>query len=277
VKEVSSDLVRAGHFALGLTVGVLSAVILLIAVDMLQLGSFWDTAFAGAIIGAVIAGGISVAGQLVVIARSEQATSIALRLQERTKLERLLTRIVRTISTLAQVKEHIESSNPTDIVTLARLPPITKPLAIGDIPERVPEELIGVALQLSDRSFFNALNALDSNLSNFSWLHRKYEACANTMIENLRGSEGIKFENGVYSGFGNLDIRHYYELQDIWKHYVDSTYCGLVFAKRVGDLVVRHLMVRHGVDLRFSDRISSSEWKELFESVDVGDFVDDLR
>jgi hypothetical protein len=277
VKSRSPNLLNGGLFALGLTVGLLLTVVVLIAADILNLIPFEDSAFTGAIIGALIAGLIGILGQLLLMAQSEVISDRARKAEERVKLEKLLNRIVRTLSVLAQVKSLIESSQPRDLITLYSLPPITKPLRINNIPDRIPEELIAVALSLSDRKLFNLLNVLDTILANFAWIHNRYEASVDRFLENIKKGSEIKFEDGAYSGHGRIDIREYHEIEDIWKHYIDSTYGGLVVSKRLGDMVVDYLSNRHNVNLSFSDRITPSDWKVLFDSVDVGEFELDME
>jgi hypothetical protein len=277
VKGTVSRFLQGGLFALGFTSGLIFTLLVLISADILDLIPFEDSAFTGAIIGALVAGLIGIAGQLLMMAQSEVSAERAKKYEERVKLEKLLNRAVRTISVLAQVRTQIESSHPKDIVTLRTLAPITKPLRINDIPDRFPEDLVTVSLTLSDRKLFNLLNVLDSCLANFSWVHRLYEERVDRFMANIRNSPEMKFEDGAYSGSGTLDLRDYHEIQDIWSHYVDSAYAGLVFSKKLGDTIVGYLRSRHGVDLDFSDRISAAEWKTLFESVDVGEFALDLE
>ncbi len=272
-----SGLLQGGLFALGFTAGLIATLLVLITADILDLIPFEDSAFTGAIIGAVVAGLIGIAGQLLMMAQAELNSERDKRTEERAKLERLLNRAVRMISMLAQVRDHIESVRPSDIVSFRSLAPITKPLRINDIPDRLPEDLLSVSLSLSDRRMFNILNVLDSSLANFSWAHRLYEKRVDEFMEKIRSAPSIKFDDGVYSGTGSLDIREYHEIQDIWSHYIDAAYGGLVFSKKLGQSIVRHLKLRHGVDLDFSDRISEGEWKVLFESVEVGDFEQDLN
>lgn len=42
-------------------------------------------------------------------------------------------------------------------------------------------------------------------------------------------------------------------------------------------MVVDYLSNRHNVNLSFSDRITPSDWKVLFDSVDVGEFELDME
>jgi hypothetical protein len=288
VRGTISGLLKGGLFGLGFTVGMILTLIVLVAADVLDLIPFEDSAFTGAIIGALIAGIIGIAGQLLMMAQAEIISDRAriadervkherLMADERVKLEMLLNRAVRMISVLAQVRAQIESAQPKDIITLGSLSPITKPIRINDIPDRFPEDLITVSLSLSDRKLFNILNVLDSILANFGWIHRTYEHSVDEFITKIKSGSEIKFEDGAYSGHGTLDIREYHEIQDVWQHYVDSTYSGLVFSKKLGEIVVNYLRERHGVNLDFSDRISPDEWRILFDSVDVGEFGLDLE
>ena len=83
-------LLRAGLFALGVTFGFTITVISMIAMDFFDIIPFEDSAFTGAIVGALIAGVIGVSGQLLLLSQTEISTEKARKLDERAKLEKLL-------------------------------------------------------------------------------------------------------------------------------------------------------------------------------------------
>ncbi|MGY9047323.1 MAG: hypothetical protein ACKVKF_09740 [Rhodobacterales bacterium] len=260
-----------GSLALGVLVGFLCALFLLLGLGYFQLIPFEDSAFLGAIVGAIIAGTIGVAGQLLVLWQNEQSQEIERSLVERAKIEVLLSRIVRIISTLAQVREHLESNDPFDNIVLGDLQPLMKPLKINDLPQRFSPEEITLSLALSDRKLCNLLNVLDSIIGNFLWSQREYEEKVSDFLIEVRSQGDLGYAEGKFSGFGSVDLPKHHELIDLQKHHIDSAYSGLVIAKDVSDILVQYLKIRHNVDLAFSDRLSKEDWASLRDAVDLGE------
>ena len=230
----------------------------------------------GAVVGAIIAGGIGIAGQLLVIVQGEIKFENEARLLEKAKLEALLGRVVRIISTFAQVRTHLESTDHSDNIVFSELQMLPKPLKINDLPAKFSSAELTVPLGMSDRRFFNLLNVLDSIIGNFVWAHREYEAKVEVFLLDLQGADKMRFIEGKFSGYGQVNMVHYHVLKDLSENTIDSVYPGLVVAKRISEILVDHLRERHGVNLSFSDRISTEDWQTLFESVDLGDFGEDI-
>jgi len=271
-----SGLRSGGSLALGIVVGALGSLVLLFILEWFEIVPFNDPAVSGAVFGAIIAGGIGVAGQLLVMAKNDLQMRDSLKMAERVKLENMLSRILRTISVLAQVRTHIESNDPFDNLILGSAPLLMKPLKVNQLPEEFTGDDLALPLQLSDRKFYNLVNVLDSILSNFRWTHAEYEKRMEAYLQKLEKSGQLNFTEGKFEGSGLISLPEYYKLKDLQEHHIQSVYPGLVISKTLLDIVINYLARRHAVDFSWSTRITRTEWAELFEAVDVGDFADDL-
>jgi len=271
-----SGLRSGGSLALGIVVGALGSLVLLFILEWFEIVPFNDPAVSGGVFGAIFAGGIGVAGQLLVMAKNDLQMRDSLKMAERVKLENMLSRILRTISVLAQVRTHIESNDPFDNLILGSAPLLMKPLKVNQLPEEFTGDDLALPLQLSDRKFYNLVNVLDSILSNFRWTHAEYEKRMEAYLQKLEKSGQLNFTEGKFEGSGLISLPEYYKLKDLQEHHIQSVYPGLVISKTLLDIVINYLARRHAVDFSWSTRITRTEWAELFEAVDVGDFADDL-
>lgn len=270
------DLRSGGELAVGIIIGFASGLLLLLGLGIFDVIPFKDTAFTGAILGALLAGAIGVVGQLLVLRQSRLQLDSERSYAERVKLEVLLGRVVRLISTFAQVRAHMESVDPFDNIVFDELPPLMKPLKINDISSRFLPEDLTLPLSLSDRRFFNLLNILDSIIGNFNWTQIDYEERVDSFLSEIKAQDGMRFVDGKIEGSAPLDFVKYHILKDLQGHHIDSVYSGLVVAKSLSIIVVGYLKHRHNVDMSFSDSISDEDWKLLFECVDLGDFEGDI-
>lgn len=272
----TKDLRNGGTLAIGIILGVLGCILLSLFYDFFGFGFIEDSALFGAIIGAVVAGVIGVCGQLVVLLQSDAMLEEQRVLSERARLETMLARVVRLTSTFLQLKGHFESEHPFDNLVFLGLQSLPKPMKINDLPERLSAHDLTLPLSMADRRFFNLLNVFDSCICNFLWISKEYDGQAQAFLQQLQDSGELNFKEGAFSGYGSVNMVKFHELKDLYEHYIETVYPGLVISKKLSDLLVEKLKTRHGVDFSFSDRLTKNEWKALFESVDVGDFADDL-
>lgn len=263
-----------GALALGISIGALFTFGSFLFLQLFDLLPFRDPALVGAVIGALIAGGIGVCGQLLVMVQNDITRSNEKANIERQLLEELLAKTVRILSSFAQTREHMESTDPFDNVVFETLPPLMKPLRVNDLHQGFETHERVVPLSISDQRFFNFLNILDSILANFRWSYTEYEARMDAFVAELQESDNMTYREGKFAGFGEINLPDYHALKDLQEHHIDSTYNGLVVAKKLSDIILTHLKERHGVDLQFIDRLSEAEWEHLFSSVDIDDLDD---
>ncbi|ABD54009.1 hypothetical protein Jann_1092 [Jannaschia sp. CCS1] len=261
------------NFALGFLSGSLFSLFLLLFLDFFQLLPFADSTFTGAILGAVLAGGIGISGQFLVLSQNERRLNREEKRAERVKIDSLLSRINRLKSTMYQVQQHVESRRDFDNIVFDNLQPLMKPFKINDLPERLAEGDLTLSLQLEDYRLFNLVNALDSIVANFRWTQESYEKAVEGFLEGMQKSGDLKFSEGQFSGVGEINLPEYHALTDLQSHHIESVYSGLVASKEVFDILLEHLHRRHGVKILFSDPISDEQWVDLKDSVDMGDIV----
>lgn len=261
-----------GKLALGIVIGAILTLFVLLGLGYFQLLPLADTAFVGAILGALVAGMIGLAGQLLVMEQAADARNTKEKARELAQLRRLFGRISRILSIYIQMKEHLESRDEFSFVRFDRLAALSKPLGIYRMPEAFEEDEIQVVLEIGETELYNNFNVLDVNLSNFEAMHKSYEQLFN---ENI-GVDilGADFEFIGEKMRGSSKMRHevHFMLNDMQKHLFDSVFGGLVILKRISDKLSEAMLEGHGQRMFYLDGMTEAGWRELNESVDLGKF-----
>lgn len=270
-------LLTGGTFAVGLTLGVLTTVVALLFFEVFEIIPLADSAFTGAIVGALIAGAIGVVGQLLVIVQNENSRKSIMMLEERALLEALFIRCARGLDVFWQTKRHIESTKTSDNIVFSNLPNLMKPFKISDLPRGFSEAELSLSLRLSDVSFLNLMVAMDALTQSFEFFSNSYEHKIGLFLEKIRSSGETRFKDGKSTGSAEIDRAEHYELENLQENYIREVYAGILFAGSIVDSTIFYLRQRHGVTLDYPKAISADEWDDLLNSVDLGSYEKDVR
>ncbi|MCR8827983.1 hypothetical protein [Pseudosulfitobacter koreensis] len=265
-----------GKFALGLIMGSVFTLLAFLATEKYSQIILNDPTLFGAVLGALIAGFIGVTGQVLVIYQTAQRVEAEEQKKERAVLQSLLVRMNRTMSTFAQCKSHLESTSPFDNIKFDDREWLMKPLKINDLPSGFSDVDLSLPLSFGDFKLFNLMNVFDSVVRNFGWVYNEYDREVSLMLNLIRSGNDMKFSDGKMSGNAELDIRHYHEVRDFQNHYRQDVYSGLVIGRKIHIALSRYLSENHEVNVTLSELISESEWQELTEAVELGNFADDV-
>ena len=265
-----------GHFGLGFMFGLLVLFVVLFSLEYFEASLFGDNAVSGAIVGALVAGGISILGQLFVIIQNERHLEANNKREERAGLEIILTKLNRAFSLFAQLREHSESDDDFNVVKTAGFETLMKPMRVPDLPRGFSESELSLPIRLSDGKFGNLLNVLDSLQRNFCWAYGEYEKRVDLMMRGMQNAQSMKFSDGKFSGVSDISVTEHYELNDLQKLCWSDINTGLLITKSLINITLDHLKKRHGVLLAYSGIVEDEELQNLVARVDLGNMHEDV-
>lgn len=267
---------EGGRLSLGFICGSLAMLFTLLFLDFFELLPFTDSGFTGTIIGAMIAGSIGLSGQLIILLQSSHQSEEKTKLEERALLESLFSKLVQNLSVFRSVKSHLVSEEEADNIYFGGLPTLSKPIKIGHPLEQFTTAELALPIRLANSGLFNLLNVSSSNANLFTQAHSIYDQKMQTFVSNIQQSNNTRFESGSVSGNVEINPADHYELTDIQKHYWDATFSGLLLTFSVLQLVKKLLETRHSTSINFKSGVSEDDILMLVNSVDLGDFRDDV-
>lgn len=257
-----------GNFALGFILGLLLFVPVIVSFKFANLPLFEDTAFGGAILGAIIAGLIGVAGQILVIVQNNNANEAQRSLQNQADLTIVFIKLGQWISVLSKTRLHILSSDPFDNINIENRPPLMTPLIVNDFPDNFDVQEMAVVLGLKRADLFDRLYVGNGIFSNFTWAMEAYRQ----KIDEIRYKAGRgRMEKGVIERLyieRELTQEQYYELKDLQDNIVQDAFHGLAVAISAASRINGVLRTNFGVEITYKSPLTDSEYQDLLDSID---------